>query len=90
MKIKQILTNKWGWGGAVLYFLLGIGLVSNNDNSLLKILCSPITFIVQLIPTPSNLELGVLLYMGIEFFIVSIILGFILGLVAQKLWRKFR
>jgi len=79
MKIKEILKNKWAWLGAI------IGGVLNG-------------FILHIkIPLP-NLPIVSCRGLGSPLcdnsipstIIYSIIIGFIIGLITEKLWRKFK
>lgn len=88
MKIKEILTNKWGWAGAVILPIVGylFGLTSGTP----LILPGTGYIICDLLKMCTGMEFAGFAQAIILSIISLIIIGFIAGLIAQKLWRKFK
>jgi len=99
MKIKEILKNKWGWLGAGIYIALEYFL--NNYSATrdvttpfyINILNFPITLAENIYIPLTKCSSEYLPCFGEKILInipIVIIFGFIIGLILQKIWRKFK
>ena len=88
--ISGILTNKWGWVGAVIYSLFVYTFLSSSSKFaiFLSYPLYPFMYVVRLL-FPCSGEGCFVLGIATIFILVPIV-GFILGLILQKLWRKLR
>ena len=74
-KYKDMLKSKWGWIGALIGVIL-IFTYGNEVEDILEPFTEHLGFISQ--------------FAGYLDILIMIILGFIAGLILQKIWRKFR
>lgn len=102
MKFKEILKNKWGWISSILavatLLIIRYGIfnsfIGSSKSNPINTVYPFISKIYEILILPvhgiiwnANASLNQIV---IAIWLSVIIIGFILGLILQKIWRKFK
>ena len=92
--LKNLLKKKWGLWGAVIYpvsaYIITFLLLADGSPGLHPIfekVLWPLKFTVDLTCEPGLIGFGCGM---ITLIISAVVFGYILGIIAEKLWRKFK
>jgi hypothetical protein len=79
MKIREIIVNKWAWAGAIIFVVLTVLRSSLREMIIQRCSMADAIYSAQCTAFVSNF-----------IILIAAIIGFIIGLIAQKIWRKFK
>ena len=91
-KLKQILTNKWGWSGAVIGVIItvynyGLNKLTRLFSNTQQSVCDPLNPTECVMYIAQRFPPRMVFFVGIT---ITLILGFIISLILEKLWRKIK